>query len=407
MLIQKTAQSFNNPHLGKVHKLTGNRVVLDISHSWAKSVDDALSRILTESPELRYVSITVPKADRDVFRLFHSDDGKSWRQVHLASFGSRRYDIRWIVRGAQELDGDPSFDTELTADNLELREIVGKMLAPRDRYRVPLQELDSLQDWAERLIRPVLDHAGTLYVEGAGSEEAKNGRQQALLTINRLIQHLRFSLREDAKFILPGKNIYSSWTQDSLEKFILKRHLPFVQDVSAFRYGFPKMPLSKKRKIVKQVWADAARVSGDARFDTIYGALLRQAEGHPIYGDADYKRLETLLAADLQAGYRVVQLNGRLFIRNSGRWRAGRLAPHVEGEPDWARGTIISRNYGRVIVPPFRRDQELVPGYTRNGSGEGPSEVRDKPVEMKCLNRPVENTNLNWIHAYHAWELTQ
>ena len=398
---------FDNAHVGKIHDLKGGRKVVDVSHGWAKCVDDALARILDASPEIRLVSIELPKTDRDVFRLFHSDDGLIWKQVHLSSFGSRRYDVRWIVRGAQDLDGDPAFTTALTAENLELRELVGRILAPRDRYGHALDEYESLEAWAEDQIRPVLKHAGFLYVEGGGNEEARNGRRHSLLTISRLIQHLRFSLRQDAKFVFPEKSRYNSWIESSFKEFILRRHLPFVIDVSAFQYIFEKMTIADKKRFCKQVWADAARMSSDVRFDAIYGSLLRQAEGHPVYGDAEYKQLEALLAADLLAGYRVVQLDGRLFIHSRGRWHAGRLAPIVDVETDWTRGTIVSRNFGRIIVPPYRREGTLTPGYTRNGPGEGPSEVRKEPVEMKCFNRPIMDTNLNWIHAYHSWELEQ
>lgn len=96
-------------------------------------------------------------------------------------------------------------------------------------------------------------------------------------------------------------------------------------------------------------------VPRNSRFDTIYGALLRQAGGHPIYGDDKYNELEELLAAELAEGYRVVRLDGRLFIRSGNRWRAARLAPIV-GEASWERGVIVSRNFGRAIVPPFIRD---------------------------------------------------
>lgn len=402
-----TAQAFANVHAGKVHNLSNGRKVVEVSHGWATNVDAALNSILDVSPDIRLVSIELPKADRDVLRLFHSFDGLVWKQVHLNSFGRRRYDIRWIVRGAQELDGDPAFSNDLTADNLELREIVGKILSPRDRYGRLLEVSESLQAWAERRIRPVLDYAGVIYVRGGGSEEAQNGRVQALLTISRLVQHLRYSLRQESKFVFPEKSTYNSWIENALKEFIFRRHLPFMVDVSQFQYIFEKMTQAEKRKLAKQVWANAARMPTDARFDSIYGALLRQAEGHPIYGNVDYKRLETILAADLIAGFKVVQLGGRLFIHSQGRWHAGRLAPLADAGSDWTRGTIVSRNYGRVIVPPYRQEATLIPGYTRNGPGEGPSEVRKKPVEMKCINRPVKDTNLNWIHAYHAWELEQ
>lgn len=47
----------------------------------------------------------------------------------------------------------------------------------------------------------------------------------------------------------------------------------------------------------------------------------------------------------------------------------------------------------------------MIEVYTRNGPGEGPAEAREHPFTMRCIDRPIEGTNLNWIHAYHAWEL--
>lgn len=54
---------------------------------------------------------------------------------------------------------------------------------------------------------------------------------------------------------------------------------------------------------------------------------------------------------------------------------------------------IVSRNHGRVIVPPHWRDGQLVPGYTRNGPGEGPSKQRKQPLEMRCIERPISGTD--------------
>lgn len=393
-----------NVHADKLHVMPSGRAVIGVSHSWAKEVDRALNSILDASPDLRHVAIQVPKAEGDVRRLFHSADGLTWRQVHLREFGARRFDIAAIVRGAKELDGDPAFYGSLTEANLRLRQIAGDMVAPRDLLgRVLATAPGSLAGWVDARLRPILDHAGVLYVEGATNEKARNGRRLALVTIERLIRHLRCALQPDDVFLPPQDDQFGSMLENAFKTFVIRRHVPFITNAHDMFVIFGKVTAGRRKELAKGVWADAARMPRDARFDTVYGALLRQAEGHPIYGDDDYRRLEALLAADLEAGYRVVRLDGHLFIRSDNRWRPARLAP-VSGEASWERGVIVSRNFGRVIVPPFIRDGEIVPGYTRNGPGEGPSEPRSEPVTMRCLDRPLHDANLHWIHAYHAWE---
>lgn len=401
--MKKDATPNRNFHAERVHEMPSGRRVHGVSHSWARAVDETLSSILAEFPDLRFVGIQVPKAERDVIRLFHSEDGTNWRQVHLPNFGPRRYNIRAIVRGAHELDGDLAFSSELNKENLLLREIAGRLVSPEHRGRSRGEQYESLSDWVEKRLRKILDYAGHLYVEGATSEPARKGREHALITIERMIRHLRVSLTPQEFFKMPEDVRYQAQIEGALQRFIIKRHVPFLSSPGDLLYAFEILPKSKKKKIAKGVWADAARMPRNSRFDTIYGALLRQAEGHPIYGDDDYRRLEALLAADLAAGYRVVRLNGKLFIWSNNRWRAATTDPRAEA--DWNRGEIISRNYGRVIVPPHRKHGELMPGYTRNGPGEGPAERRPQAVIFRCVDRPIPNTNLQWLHAYHAWEL--
>ena len=70
----------------------------------------------------------------------------------------------------------------------------------------------------------------------------------------------------------------------------------------------------------------------------------------------------------------------------------------------WHDGVIVSKNHGRVIVPPHLRHGELAKGYTRNAPGEGPATPRDEPVTMRCADRPLDGTNLAWVHAFHDFE---
>ena len=388
-----------NPYAGKRHEMKSGRSIKGVSHSWAQAVDDTLETVLNHFPSLRHVAISVPKATRDVRRLFHFD-GQDWIQVHLAEFADQKFDVTAVVRGAKELDGDPAFNSELSSDSLLLRQIVGRKLEP-DR-KANLGQHASLTEWVEARLRPILDYAGEMYIAGATSDQARKGREQSLITIQRLIRHLRQALRPNQPFCFPEGNYRSLRIEHALDQFLIKRALPFAPNCMEI-FGFQSASKANKDKAAKRLWAAAARMPHDARFDTIYGALLRQAEGHPVFGDADYRRLEALLAADLAAGFHVVRIDGNLFIYSKGRWRAATTDRAVT--VDWSKGRIVSRNYGRVIVPPHRREGEMVDGYTRNGPGEGPAEARETPFTMRCVDRPIEGTNLNWIHAYHAWEL--
>lgn len=124
-------QKQGNIHTEKMHRMPSGRQVVGVSHSWARSLDEALEGILAASPELQHAAVNVPMSDRDVLRLFHSKCGTTWRQVRPADLGRCKFNFRDVVRGAQELDGDPAFDSELTAENLRLRQIAGRLLAPR------------------------------------------------------------------------------------------------------------------------------------------------------------------------------------------------------------------------------------------------------------------------------------
>lgn len=53
---------------------------------------------------------------------------------------------------------------------------------------------------------------------------------------------------------------------------------------------------------------------------------------------------------------------------------------------EWAAGTIVSRNFGRIVVLPFIKDDGVhVSGHTRNGPGDGPAKPR-KPGEAKEIS---------------------
>lgn len=224
----------------------------------------------------------------------------------------------------------------------------------------------------------------------------------ALETINRHLANLRADLAFEPSFPTVVEGPFpEAQLSNALKRFLIRKHVPFLapDHEGDLLLSFKNINADQKRRVAYGLWADAARMPRGSRFDVIYGALLRQAQGHLVHGDKDYLRLEELLAADLAAGYRVVRLNGKLFVRSEGRWRPARSSLPSGAEAIWDRGVIISRNFGRVIVPPHLRDGVMVPGYTRNGHGEGPALVRDEPMEMLCAERELDGTNLAWVHA--------
>ena len=266
----------------------------------------------------------------------------------------------------------------------------------------------SLADWVETKARAIRDAAAELYIDGAGSEETRAGRRMSLVAIERLIDRLRTQLRSDTPFELaPDDSLYDAQIAGAIEDHFILRRYPFLTQPSDFRYSLPRLTKAKHKSIARGFWADAAGLPRDARFDHIYGTLLRSAEGHPVFDDRDYRKLEALLADALRGGFEVVRIGGRLFVWCNRRWRPMQEDRSKAGAADWTQGVIVSRNHGRVIVPPHRRDGELVPGYTRNGPGEGPSKQREQPLEMRCIERPISGTDQAWLHAYHAWEAAQ
>lgn len=404
-----------NPYAGEAHSMQSGIEVRGVSRAWARSVDRTLQEVLPGSPELRHVMIEVPKADRSVRRLFHSDDGVHWQQVVPAEIsGSLRLDLRAIARGARELDGDPVFPSDLSFRNLRLREQAGLIVQPQATSRRGAQRTsyDSLADWVEQRARVIRDEVGDIYVNGATSEEHAEGRRQSRVTIERFIDKLRMDLRQEMGEpqlpTLDGKLTNALHYEAAVQDIAIQRRYPFVTRTSDIRYAIGnRLPKDRRVQIAKGFWADAAGLPRSTRFDRVYGMILKSAEGHPVYGDNDYRRLLSLLADALKDGFEIARIGGLLYVHGSGRWRPIREDSTKLGEASWKDGVIISRNYGRLIVPPHRRDGELIPGYTRNGPGEGASLPRSTALRMLCVERPISKTDLAWLHAYHAWQMAQ
>jgi len=93
--------------------------------------------------------------------------------------------------------------------------------------------------------------------------------------------------------------------------------------------------------------------------------------------------MKVMLAEALAQGRTAVVLDRFVFWYESDGtvgWTVKELGSPGKSDSDpaeWAQGTIISKNFGRIVVLPFTKDDgERVNGYTRNGPGDGPAKPR-------------------------------
>lgn len=99
--------------------------------------------------------------------------------------------------------------------------------------------------------------------------------------------------------------------------------------------------------------------------------------------------MKEMLAAALAAGRHAVVLDRFVFWyepEGGIGWTVKEIGAHDSAHADaveWAAGTIISKNFGRIVVLPFIKDDGThVAGHTRNAAGDGPARPR-KPGEAK------------------------
>jgi len=99
--------------------------------------------------------------------------------------------------------------------------------------------------------------------------------------------------------------------------------------------------------------------------------------------------MKEMLAEALAAGRHAVVLDRFVFWyepEGGIGWTVKEIGAYDAAHADaveWAAGTIISRNFGRIVVLPFIKDDGThVAGHTRNAPGDGPAKPR-KPDEAK------------------------
>ncbi|MGN6819208.1 MAG: hypothetical protein ACTHJR_11130 [Sphingomonas sp.] len=101
--------------------------------------------------------------------------------------------------------------------------------------------------------------------------------------------------------------------------------------------------------------------------------------------------MKEMLAEALAAGRHAVVLDRFVFWYEPDGdigWTVKEIGAHDAKHADaveWAAGTIISKNFGRIVVLPFIKDDGThVAGHTRNAPGDGPAKPR-KPGESKHI----------------------
>ena len=99
--------------------------------------------------------------------------------------------------------------------------------------------------------------------------------------------------------------------------------------------------------------------------------------------------MKDMLAEALAAGRHAVVLDRFVFWYEPDGgigWTVKEIGAYDKANADaveWAAGTIISKNFGRIVVLPFIKDDGThVTGHTRNAPGDGPAKPR-KPSEAK------------------------
>jgi hypothetical protein len=96
--------------------------------------------------------------------------------------------------------------------------------------------------------------------------------------------------------------------------------------------------------------------------------------------------IRTMLDAALANGKLLVVVRDIAFLYEGEQvgWTIKKYERSSSDSPNetlWHEGSIVSRNYGRVIVLPHARgDGAKTTGHTRNVAGEGPSMPRESPL---------------------------
>ncbi|WP_170790253.1 hypothetical protein [Ruegeria lacuscaerulensis] len=401
-------------------QLDDGHTLHNVFEDQAEAFGERLKMFLKVNPDVRYVDAVISVApNQEARRLFHSQDGKSWKMVDLRNYGTERFSSRLVARGALELDGMDDFPTEIGMLGLKFRQAAGHTLVELDdeirrtgRSYMSIEDLlgrresepkGTFDKWVEQRARAVRDIVAEEYVEGPESEEARLGREKSLVTIERTIDAVRANYSPTRFESDVTHKSTKEQVRAALQEHFIKQKYPFLIDVKVVQYSISGLPKARARKQARKLWADVVGRPHDARFDSIYGDILRFSKGHKLFGDRDYQKLEEMLSEALSAGISLVSLRGLLFVRSENNWRPVRVHPDVKSEAVWEQGRVVSNNYGRLIIPPHIRDGELVDGYTRNGPGEGCSALRDEPLIMKCKELQVEDTNLAWVHSFHEW----
>lgn len=238
----------------------------------------------------------------------------------------------------------------------------------------------------------------------------RHGRQDALLRAAAAAKGAEFAPIDPESVVLAvtERPITDSWTA-SLQGRIggviqdkLKR-MPYLRHVLFSPADYPQMwtsddgvtwesPESWKytKWAVKRSVADRAEITDAFGIDPLChwgvtrGKLLRLIKSGWL-DLAHRSDVKTALDKARERGIDLVIIQSRAFVWSDSEWRERdvdrkRSTMQGAGSQAWLKAEIVSRNYGRVIVLPFVRDDGVVvPGHTRNPPHEGKSPPRATP----------------------------
>ncbi|WP_424137686.1 hypothetical protein [Roseomonas chloroacetimidivorans] len=90
------------------------------------------------------------------------------------------------------------------------------------------------------------------------------------------------------------------------------------------------------------------------------------------------------------------------------RWdvkRIGRAKDAQRGDSLWLEGTIVSKNHGRIIVLPYRKqDGSMVQGHTRNAPGDEPARPRHPSQYVEIPFSKLDGDLMAGLHGELPYE---
>ncbi|WP_321863228.1 hypothetical protein [Pseudomonas paraveronii] len=185
--------------------------------------------------------------------------------------------------------------------------------------------------------------------------------------------------------------------------FNILREFPYVRYARINRYGIT---------LVRKEGGDWSQRGIHSKQTAVYCYREKIARAFDLEGTAHWGKTKAAIRAELlpranqllhdvgfkmmlddarRRGQSVVVCGSFVFwyeAKNEVGWVVKQVAASSNGDGAqtiWQQGTIISTNYGRIVVLPYiKKTGELVKGHTKNSSHDGPAKLRhaDHYVEL-------------------------